>query len=658
MRSTIAGAALGALLLVSHAWAFNDDYARPLEIRQAEISPKGDYISILKEEDGKQIVAVLTYPDMELINVIDPPANTEVGDYAWVNDDRILVQFAFELPYSEEERSAGELYAVNADGSKGKYLFGFRADYAGGGQPKSRVQRVEAQTEAARLLHPRWQDEDKVLIAIQDLSRGYKSASSSAILDVYTGRLTQRIGAPTANSILVADNNGDARFSFYVDDDQNTIIYYRNSETNEWEEFSRAEYGESQITPYRMAADGRIYVGVAKDEGPEGLYLMDPKTQEKEMVYQNDLVDIGRVRADWQGNVYAVGATPDVPLMHFIDRKHPSAQLSMGLMNAFPNAVPVVTQTTHDYSKSIVRLIEDTRTIEFYLYNAETGELKLLFDVLDWIDDSKLSPMNPIKVTARDGLELHGYLTIPRNAKPKKLPLVVVPHGGPHGPRDFWGFPYFEGFIPANGYAMLQINFRGSGGYGMAFENKGYGEWDGKMMDDIVDATRWAIDKGIADPDRICIWGWSFGGYAALMSIIREPDLFQCSVGAAGVYDISIMYNSDFAERTRWGPKYLEKVIGDREAQERASPVNFVDQIKTPVLLIHPVEDARVPIENAYALQKAYERAGKKPPELIKLPKEGHSPRNAKNFYKYQKASIDFFRKYIGKGVMPKADKT
>ena len=239
-------------------------------------------------------------------------------------------------------------------------------------------------------------------------------------------------------------------------------------------------------------------------------------------------------------------------------------------------------------------MIQDTRTNEIYLFDRKSGELKMLFDRQPWIDDNKLSPMHPIKVTARDGMELHGYLTVPRGAKAKNLPLVVVPHGGPHGPRDVWGFPLFEGFIPGNGYAMLQINFRGSGGYGTAFENAGHREWNDEMMKDIIDATRWAIDNGVADPERICLWGWSFGGYSALMAIVEEPDMFACSVGGAGVYDIKGMFDADFAERTRWGRSYLDKVIGDSEAKDQASAIYHVDKIKTPVLLIHGDKDQRV----------------------------------------------------------------
>ncbi|MEQ9452872.1 MAG: prolyl oligopeptidase family serine peptidase [Pseudomonadales bacterium] len=647
---------LGLTICLSvSAYGFVDDFVKPPEVQGARISPTGEYLAVVKEEEGERVLATFAYPSMKLLDVVNFPGKNEVGNFWWANDERLVMTVLVDWDRSESESFFGELYAVNVDGTKGKYLFGLRGD--GMTDKRGRVQRVTTEYAAARPQHMRWQDSRKILVEFNQFSRGFKSGSSAGLMDIYTGRITERVYAPTANADLIADYEGNIRFSFYLDDDQVTIIHYLNPETGEWEEFSRAAFGESQVTPVRMAKDGRIYVTKSENEGPEGLYLMDPKTREFELVYQHDVVDVSATLRDWQDNVYGVVAEPDYPSFSFTDKEHPSAQLTMSLMNAFKEGFPYVAATTHDFRLSVVGLTQDTRTPEFYLFDRETNQLQLLFDSRPWVDDDKLSPMLPIKLEARDGVELHGYLTVPKGHKAKNLPLVVVPHGGPHGPRDVWDFQWFEGFIPANGYAMLQINFRGSGGYGLAFEKMGYKEWDGKMMDDITDATRWAIEKGIADPDRICMFGWSFGGFSAVMNIIREPDLYKCSVAGAGVYEHKIQFDSDFGEQTRWGRKYLAKVIGDSEELDRASPVNYVEKIKTPLLLIHGDADARVPIEHAYELQKAYRKAGKPEPELIRLRNEAHTPRNEDNIRIYQKATIDFIRQHIGKGKLPKKGK-
>ena len=209
--------------------------------------------------------------------------------------------------------------------------------------------------------------------------------------------------------------------------------------------------------------------------------------------------------------------------------------------------------------------------------------------------------------------------------------------------------------MPAAGYATLRINYRGSGGYGLEFERAGHRNWPTKMQDDLTDSVQWAIDQGIADPDRICIFGWSYGGYAAAMSITREPDLYKCSVAGAGVYDQEVQYNqADFADRTRWGKKYMDKVIGPTKEDRRlASPVTYVDKIKTPMLLVHGEDDARVPVEHAYELQKAMKAAGKPVPRLIELKNERHTPRNEENNVFWYRETIKFIAEHIGPGVPP-----
>ena len=632
-----------------------DDFSRNPDVLSAKISPTGEYLAVMKEEEEQNVVAVFTFPAMKLINVIDFPGKNEVGNYWWVNDERILVSIMFDWAGYEDERSYGELYAVNADGKRGKYLFGLRGDQAG--NTRSRVSQVSRRTEAASLQHPLWHDPRKILITIRDLTRGFKSTNTVAKLDVYSGRVSDELRPPTSNASILTDRRGEVRFSYYVDDDQNTVIHSRDAQTGEWSLFSSAPYGQSQVEPIHVADDGRIYVRKSEDDGPMGLYLLTPKTNAYEELLQHDTVDLSGLYEDFDGNVYGAVVQPGKPERYWLDPTHPEAQLLTALEPVFPDAYTYVTSTTHDYRFAIVRRYEDTRTPEYYLFDRETNQLQLLFDAMPWMNDELLSPMQPIEITARDGVSLQGYLTIPKGAPGENLPLVIVPHGGPHGPRDSWGFQWFEGIVPAAGYAMLQINYRGSGGYGTAFERMGHREWAGKMQDDLTDAVKWAIEQGVADPDRICIFGWSYGGYAAVMSIAREPELYRCSVAGAGVYDQDVQYNqADFADQTRWGKKYIDKVIGPtRQDRHNASPINYVDRIVTPLLLVHGEEDERVPIDHAYDLQRAFKKAGKPVPELIELENEGHTPRNEQNNLHWRRKVIQFFDQHIGPGLLPEA---
>ena len=628
-----------------------DGLAKNAEISDAKISPTGEYLAVLKEEDGKRKIFVFEFPAMKLINIIDAPGRSEVGTYRWVNDERLLLSISVDWGNREDDIGYGELYAVNADGKKGKYLFGVRGDQ--NADIKSRTSKVKQEFASAQYIrnlpNPR-----KVAIQIFDWTRGYNSVVTGAVLDVYSGRISNKVRPPHANSNLLVDRFGEFRFANYLDDDQVSIISERDPKTGKWSEFSRAPYGESIIEPVAIADDGRFLVYKAHQDGPRGLYYMEPKAQTFEKIYQHDLVDIKDVLLDEKYEPYGFVLIPDFIEIVALKPDHPDMQLLQSLRQAFPDGVPLISNTTKDQRLSIVAVRSDVRTREYFLFDRKSNQLTPLFDTRPWIDDELLSPMQPITVEARDGLQMHGYLTIPRGAEPKNLPLVIVPHGGPHGPRDEWGLGW-EHFIPASGYAMLQINYRGSGGYGMAYESSGFKKWATTMQDDLTDAVKWAIDQGIADPDRICISGWSYGGYATVMSIAREPDLYKCAVAGAGVYNQKIQYRkADFASRTRWGKKYMQKAIGETDEElMAASPVSYIDQIKTPLLLVHGEDDERVPVEHAYDLVKAMKKAGKPEPKLIILKNEPHGPRNVDNVKLWYHSTIEFIEKHIGPGVKP-----
>jgi dipeptidyl aminopeptidase/acylaminoacyl peptidase len=246
-----------------------------------------------------------------------------------------------------------------------------------------------------------------------------------------------------------------------------------------------------------------------------------------------------------------------------------------------------------------------------------------------------MSASQPFEFTTRDALTLHGFVNRPQGANGPG-PMVVMVHGGPYFVADDWDFDEETQLLTAQGYAVLRVNFRGSAGFGRHFMELGYRQWGGAMVDDITDATRWAIAKGIADPRRICIYGASYGGFAALMSVAREPQLYRCAIGLSGAYDLSKLYRWGDIHRSDYGMHYLNVVLGgDKQTLQAHSPTALASAIKVPVLLAHGTLDARVPIKHAKEMRSALEDAGD-PPEFVTYDWEGHGlsdPAHLKDFY-------------------------
>ena len=247
---------------------------------------------------------------------------------------------------------------------------------------------------------------------------------------------------------------------------------------------------------------------------------------------------------------------------------------------------------------------------------------------------------------ARDGVTLHGYLTLPPDARTPP-PLVVLPHGGPFDVEDAWGYDEETQILAANGYAVLRINYRGSGGFGRAFKRAGYRQWGLKIMDDILDGTRWAMAGGRIDPARVCIWGTSFGGYAALMGAAQAPDVYRCAISTAGPTNLLITRKWGDTHRSAWGRHFLDEAVGDDEKTLYAqSPVSQVERLRAPVLLVHGRHDDRVSFEHAKAMVAAMEAAGK-PVETHFFGDETHGIYGDENRREYYEHVLAFLRTHL-----------
>ncbi len=289
------------------------------------------------------------------------------------------------------------------------------------------------------------------------------------------------------------------------------------------------------------------------------------------------------------------------------------ARTFKALLSSFPGQKLFITSQTLDGQKSIIFTESDTSLGAYYFFDKQKGELSLLHESLPEVNSELLSKSTPIQFKTSDGMNIHGYFNKAVGKDTKPAPLITLIHGGPHGVRDYWAYDSEVQMLANQGYAVLRLNYRGSGGYGRTFENAGYLHWGDLIQQDIIEGTQWAIANHHIDKNRVCVMGTSFGAYSAMQSAILEPDLFKCVVATAGIYDLELMYKEGDIIDLYWGGRYLKSAIGEDKIQlKKFSPVNNIAKLKAEVLIAHGKEDSRAPFEHAEILMDNLKKANKK----------------------------------------------
>ncbi len=446
-----------------------------------------------------------------------------------------------------------------------------------------------------------------------------------------------------------ADGNGDVRYRVRQDGSR-TIHEVRPEAASGWKPI--AEFGDGidpDLSPVRFVAfaagDRSAFLTRADREGHDALYRLDLETREwGPPLFRSENGPIAAVRLSWDhARVEGVRYGPEERDYKWLDPR--LAKVFEALRASFP-AHDDITIESADRNENIftVSVRSDLNPGEYYLLDLRgKTQLVQLGRRYPRIPCNQLRPMKPIEFRARDGLTIHGYLTLPANAAGRRVPLVLLPHGGPYGIRDVWGYNPEVQFIASRGYAVLQPNYRGSGGYGEAFLLAGRREWGGRMQDDLSDAVAWAVAQGFADPKRVCIYGASYGGYAALAGAVFTPDLYRCAVNYAGVSDLTLIASWQNEMTTR-GKAYYHHLVGDdKTALTARSPINFVDRIKVPTLHAYGENDPRVLIKNWHELEAKLKKYGKIY-EVVYEGNEGHGFHTEAariNFYRHLEAFLD-----------------
>ncbi|SHH72969.1 S9 family peptidase [Ferrimonas marina] len=642
-----------SLLLVILAWGIQaapaeiEHFSKNSQFHSVKISPDGKHLAVITPHEGKNVLAILAADTLKPTYLAKLDGNNQVGAYHWANDERVIFRLETFSSWYEQPRSNGEWLAVNVNGKRKKNIFGVNAGNSG---LSSHVGRRNATMGSGQVVDLLPDEPKSVLIASTPFLEGKNPKPTLYKVNIYSGRKKQVARAPVPHGSFLTDHQGRARFSFGLNDKDQLEIYYREDDKAEWRLVAQSKAADSDFdfSPLAFADEHRVYALDRAGESRLGLYLMDMRDGSRELLYRDERVDPSDFYLSADGRkLYGLEVMPDVSEVVYIDNEAREAQLMRGLDAAFPDHQVRITSTTADGSKAIVVSYSAQDPGTFYLYDGSNNTVRHLTAARPWVKPTQSAQVKPISLTTRDGVEIHGYLTLPNGAKAEKLPLVVNPHGGPHGPRDEWGYNPETQLLASRGMAVLQVNFRGSGGYGKAFEESGYRKWGQEIQYDIIDATEYVIAQGIADPERICIYGASFGGYSALQSAVLAPELFACSVGFVGIYDMELMFKKGDTTESTMGMKILDKYLGSDKEQLRAfSPIHHLDKLKAAVMIIHGKEDVRAPIEHAYALRDGLE-AIDYPYEWMVMEKEGHGFYNEDNRAEMYAELLGFLEQHL-----------
>ncbi|NUZ12359.1 S9 family peptidase [Pseudoalteromonas sp. McH1-7] len=616
-----------------------EHFSKGSEFSDVQISPNGEYLSFITKREGKNTLGFLQLDKFKLLHAVRFDDNAQIGRYEWVNDNRVVLEKQYIRGWKDHPEYHGELFGVNADGSRGKYLVG----YQGEGQTGSRLRKATPLYGTSYILDPLVNDEDKMLIVTYPWSGSKEPVTRVYEVNVHTGVRRKVTASPRKMGSFLTDHHGEVRAVVTQDDDGYSSVYTRTAKQSDWVELKLAD----ELDDFWMHGFDKtgksVYLSASKNGEPKAFYQLNLESKALTHIFQDKEVDPTKVWVDpLDKSPFAIELDPGYPTYAFIDDNANWSQRLKSLVASIPGNQIRIVSSTRDGEQVVVFASSDTNPGDYYLYNSKENKMRYLASARQWIAPAKMSNMEAIAFTSRDGLTINGYLTAPLGKEKKNLPLIVMPHGGPHGPRDFWQFDPEVQMLASRGIAVLQVNFRGSGGYGEAFERLGYQKWGKEIQYDIIDGTKDLIAKGIVDDKRICIMGASFGGYSALQSAILEPDLFQCAVGVVGVYDLPLMFEEgDVAQRSS-GVAYLERVLGTDEKQLKAfSPSYNADKLKVPVLIVHGGEDQRAPIEQAESIIDALKEA-KVPHQYYLLEDEGHGFYKPEHRLKYYQKVLAF----------------
>ncbi len=626
-----------------------EKFAADPAIAQPKITPDGKHVAVPMRNGKKSLVATydVDAPPGTPLKTIAIPDDVEVDWVEWANDDRLLIG----LSKPSTERWYGQTYdtsqsrvvAINRDGGNFKVLF-------------AKARKFRQNRDLSGIIHQLPDDPKAVLMAANDDDSRFNIYKVN--VDDGRAELVQRGNVNTIQ--WLADRAGAPRVRWDFRPRRDKVqIFVRKADSDDFDLI--AEYGQRDLPDFDLVGftdDPNIAIAVSRQSSDRyGLFEYDlTKRAMGKALFQHPSVDVGDpvggpIYDPLTAKLVGVYFVEDVWKLNYFDPE--LARVQTRLEATFPDAAIVRARSwSQDRTRLIFGISGPKDPGSFYLFDTKRDNASLIGRAYPDIAANELGEVLIIKYKARDGTKLPGYLTMPPGKGDKNLPLIVMPHGGPEV-RDFVQYDHWAQMLANRGYAVLQPNFRGSGGYGKAFAEAGHRQWGRRMQDDVSDGVKALIADGTADANRVCIVGGSYGGYAALAGGAFTPELYKCVVAIAGVSDIPAMLEE---EEKRFGDEsaiydYWVKRLGDPKVDlaqmKAASPALQAQNFKVPVLLIHGEDDDIVPIDQSKRMEKALRAAGKDV-QFVTVEDEGHHFSKPESDLKLLTELEAFLAKHLG----------
>lgn len=598
--------------------------ARPA-IESATISPDGRYLGVINTHEGRGAALVIdrSQAHQPPRMVLTEPPHFLLNWCRWATNTRLLCGYRGMVKPSGHAFVITRLVAVDADGRNTKVLI--QNSVNAQGQFQDRVINWNPGPADTVLI-----EADEGLNEVQSAAgtHVYGNVGTHAVpavfeLNVVTGLLVMRQHAREPVRHWITDVHGHVRLGWGLAG--NAISYYaRLDGDSDWRRLARfdAFSREKHFEPVAISSEdpNKAYAYAPDDGKRKALWLIDLTDKEDPtLVFSHPVVDTGNPILAHDGRLLGVRYDTEHPMIYYTD--DPTRTVNLAAQQLAPGEFSSIAGSTRDEKVFVISSYSDISPATYRILDMEHHQSTLLSDPYPGRDTSTLGAMRSMSYPARDGTMIPAYLSTPVGVPSTNLPLVIMPHGGPIA-RDTWSYFFLREFLVSRGYAVLQMNFRGSSGYGDDWFFAAHQDWGGLTYDDVIDGARWAIQHNIADPKRMAIVGWSFGGYIALLGAQRNADLFRCAVDIAGVSDLNLLeeegypYINSSVIRTQIGT--------DKKKLNLNSPRLHADEFIVPLLMIHGDMDAQVPFEQSEDMDHALTRASK-PHRLIRIPDGDHS---------------------------------